>query len=53
MPYLARQQEPAQLQRNQLWIAENEDLSLAGLYSPKEIEDWQGKILLPSYKKPL
>ena len=51
MPHLVRKQEPAQLQRDQLWIAENEDLSVAGLYSPKEIEEWQGKMLFPSYKK--
>ena len=51
MPHLARQQEPAQLQKDQQWTAEAEDLSSAGLYSPKEIEEWQGSMLFPSYRK--
>ena len=51
MPHLAWQQEPAQLQKDQQWTAEAEDLSSAGLYSPKEIEEWQGSMLFPSYRK--
>ncbi|MCP4054030.1 MAG: hypothetical protein GY739_13365, partial [Mesoflavibacter sp.] len=51
MPHLARQQAPAQLPRDQPWTAATEDLSTAGLYSPKELREWQGKMEFPSYKK--
>ncbi|MCP3661526.1 MAG: hypothetical protein GY696_03355 [Gammaproteobacteria bacterium] len=52
MPHLAWQPEPAQLQKDQLWVAETEDLAVAGLYSPKEIEEWQRKIYFPATKRP-
>ncbi|MCP3667096.1 MAG: hypothetical protein GY696_32155 [Gammaproteobacteria bacterium] len=52
MPHLTRQPEPAQLPNEQLWRAETEELETAGLYSPNELEEWQGKMLFPSYKKP-
>ncbi|MCP3666368.1 MAG: hypothetical protein GY696_28355 [Gammaproteobacteria bacterium] len=39
MPHLARQKEPAQLQRDQPWNVEVEDFSAAGLYSQKEIQE--------------
>ncbi|MCP3663677.1 MAG: hypothetical protein GY696_14510 [Gammaproteobacteria bacterium] len=51
MPHLARQPEPAKLPNEQLWKAETEDLEMAGLYSPRELKEWQGKMLFPSYKK--
>ena len=44
MPQLAWQPESAQLHKDQLWVAENKDLAVVGLYSHKEIEEWQGKM---------
>ena len=35
--------EPAQLPNDQLWRAETEELATVGLYSVKELEEWQGK----------
>ncbi|MCP3663075.1 MAG: hypothetical protein GY696_11360 [Gammaproteobacteria bacterium] len=51
MPHLTRQPEPAQLPNYQLWIAEMEEYSTLGPYSEKELEEWRGKMLFPSYKK--
>ena len=51
MPHLIRQPEPAQLPSDRLWKAEIEEYSAAGLYSEKELDEWRGKMLFPSYKK--
>ncbi len=51
MPHLARQQEPARLQIDRPWTATAEDFSSAGLYNQKEIQEWQGKMLFPSYRR--
>ncbi|MCP3667570.1 MAG: hypothetical protein GY696_34600 [Gammaproteobacteria bacterium] len=41
MPHLTGQPEPAQLPNEQLWRAETEEFKTVGLYSPKELEEWQ------------
>ncbi|MCP3668393.1 MAG: hypothetical protein GY696_38895 [Gammaproteobacteria bacterium] len=51
MPHLIRQPELPQLPSDGLWRAESEEYSAAGLYSEKELDEWRGKMLFPSYKK--
>ncbi len=41
----------AEMQPDQPWTASQEDLTSAGLYSPKELQEWRSKILFPSYKE--
>ncbi|MCP3661918.1 MAG: hypothetical protein GY696_05375 [Gammaproteobacteria bacterium] len=44
--------EPAQLQNDQLWVAETEDLAVVGLYSPKEIENCREKCYFLATRRP-
>ncbi|MCP3665207.1 MAG: hypothetical protein GY696_22370 [Gammaproteobacteria bacterium] len=48
MPHLARQQEPAQLQKDQPWTTETEDISAAGLYRYRDTDRGvAGKDVIP------